>query len=527
MGSQEQLALLKRGVEDWNQWKAEKPKVNVDLSGVDLSNAALEGINLYQANLSGANLSSANLSETNLHRTDLSYAILDGAVLNEVDLSHANLSHADLSYVDLVATNLQCADLSHANLSHADLTSADFSGANLNGADLNSTLIDGDHIKIDAKWRLVLELVNEGGVGRDLNHVNLSYANLNHVNLNYANLDHADLSHANLDHADLSYANLSHADLNGASLVATQVRATNFTGASFTGACLEDWSINSDAKLDDVNCAYFYWKQNEKERRPSSGSFRSGEFILLIQKALETVDLIFADGIDWKAFFASFQELQAEFGDSNLSIQAIEKKSGGAFVICLEVPPEAGKGALESRAKELYEMKLQLLEERYRGELQAKDGQITVCQEWLKAERQDKKDMTGIVKTMAEKENQPTNQTTIHTQTVGVMHTGSGDISHFTQNINQNRDDITKLINSLCESAQSFPEKERQDAQGHLKDLEDDLKQPPNDSTPRRIKATLAALLTIAGMVAASTDFSNNVLEISNKLGIQLIQPHK
>ncbi|MBD2527263.1 hypothetical protein H6G86_33935, partial [Nostoc sp. FACHB-133] len=60
----------------------------------------------------------------------------------------------------------------------------------------------------------------------------------------------------------------------------------------------------------------------------------------------------------------------------NLSVQAIEKKSGGAFVIRLEVPPEANKADIESQAKALYEIKLNALEAIYHAKLQAKDEQI-------------------------------------------------------------------------------------------------------------------------------------------------------
>lgn len=104
--------------------------------------------------------------------------------------------------------------------------------------------------------------------------------------------------------------------------------------------------------------------------------FVPSEFQAFIQKAFSTVDLIFADSIDWQAFFQSFQELRSRY--DNLSIQAIEKKSGSAFVIRLEVPPEADKTAIEHHAKELYEVKLQFLEKRYRVELQAREREIEI-----------------------------------------------------------------------------------------------------------------------------------------------------
>jgi len=274
----------------------------------------------------------------------------------------------------------------------------------------------------------------------------------------------ADLSNADLRGMNLSGIKFSNANLSGVNFAQVQALGTNFMGAILTGACIEDWNTNSQTELDGVICEYVYLKQKQQERRPSSGSFKPGGFTALLQKALDTVDLIFADGIDWQAFFQSFQELRSQYDD--LSIQAIEKKSGGAFVIRLEVPAEADKAAIERQAKELYEMKLQLQEQCYRAELQAKE---------LEFHRQNSTNLIGIVKTMAEKE---TNQTTIHANNVGFVNSGSGTVTDFSQTIGNNIDDITKLITALRDSARTFPEAQREEALVHLEDLQEDLSKP-------------------------------------------------
>ena len=51
MANQEHLAILKQGVETWNQWREEHPDVILDLSDADLSEANLNGANLIEANL--------------------------------------------------------------------------------------------------------------------------------------------------------------------------------------------------------------------------------------------------------------------------------------------------------------------------------------------------------------------------------------------------------------------------------------------------------------------------------------------
>ncbi|MHC5827213.1 MAG: hypothetical protein ACYT04_67910, partial [Nostoc sp.] len=65
----------------------------------------------------------------------------------------------------------------------------------------------------------------------------------------------------------------------------------------------QDWNINFATKLNDVDCQYIYLRrrvhftEDDQKRRSSIGEFASGEFTKLFQKALETVDLIFTDGI--------------------------------------------------------------------------------------------------------------------------------------------------------------------------------------------------------------------------------------
>jgi uncharacterized protein YjbI with pentapeptide repeats len=215
----------------------------------------------------------------------------------------------------------------------------------------------------------------------DLRELDLSGADFSKTSMIGANLSGANLEGANLSKADLTDANLNRANLQSANLTAVQALSTVFTGANFTGACIQDWNINFNTRLENVKCNYVYLKSSSSsssfsERRPSSESFKPGEFSSLFQKALETVDLIFKDGIDWQAFFRSFQELRSKYSDQELSVQAIERKGTGAFIIRLDVPSEANKAAIESSARSLYEKNLELMEMRYHAELKAHDSEI-------------------------------------------------------------------------------------------------------------------------------------------------------
>ena len=336
MANKKHLKRLKQGVKVWNEWRERNPDLKPDLSGADFSKANLRGVNLSKTNLQGANFG--------------------GADLRRADLSYANLSGLE----NPIEKNIKDYSFWRVFLRDANLKEAILKGANLWGADLS-----------------------------------------------YAKLNKAELSRAYLCGANLNQASFKKAILREADLLTTFAIGTDFSHAEFTGACLENWNINSTTKLEQVICDYVYFRGSDdwlkpnkryryQERRPHDHdkNFASGEFTKLFQKALETVDLIFSDGIDWQAFLVSFQKLQVECGSSELAIQAIEKKSGGAFVVRVEVPADANKAEIEKYLKGEYEYQLQAIEEKYTLELNFKNEQLVTY-------RQHNTDLMEIIKLKA------------------------------------------------------------------------------------------------------------------------------
>ncbi|NEQ65839.1 MAG: pentapeptide repeat-containing protein [Symploca sp. SIO2D2] len=235
--------------------------------------------------------------------------------------------------------------------------------------------------------------------GLNLRGANLRGANLFGTDFIEADLTGADLREADLTAADLSQANFTGVDLREARLIRTQALATNFNQVRFTGACLEDWNIDPSTNLDGVICDYIYLKSKYvpeqklyllKERRPYNGNFEAGEFTKLFQKVLEPLSLVFRNGIDWQAFLTSFQELQIECSNHELSIQALENKNSGVLVIKLNVPNDANKAQIEQSFKH-----------KYRIAIQSKEENLTDSAEQLALYRQQSADITEIVKVMA------------------------------------------------------------------------------------------------------------------------------
>jgi uncharacterized protein YjbI with pentapeptide repeats len=63
VANEEHLAILRQGVNAWNQWREENPRIEPDLREASLYGADLRGADLSGADLSGAILSGANLRE--------------------------------------------------------------------------------------------------------------------------------------------------------------------------------------------------------------------------------------------------------------------------------------------------------------------------------------------------------------------------------------------------------------------------------------------------------------------------------
>lgn len=183
------LALLQRGIRDWNFARERKPDVKPNLQGCDLrevlakadrfASVQLAGADMRGANLSGLKFDEAVLVDASLagadltgavwqraralsdgdfylrymesHRMNLRAANLEGANLSRTTsqapcLTGTNFRHATLVDVDFSGSMLQgiCfdgADLRNANLRGASLTDATFEGADLRGADLSTATV--------------------------------------------------------------------------------------------------------------------------------------------------------------------------------------------------------------------------------------------------------------------------------------------------------------------------------------------------------------------------------------------------
>ena len=273
----------------------------------------------------------------------------------------------DKKYTLLRRIAITFAAFGGTNFHNADLTDADFTGAILKNTDFSQAKLTRTRfysnkkshcVKVDDTIladRDILNLLFTGNGRRK------SYTG---ANLRGANLRGADLKEANLKDADIREATFQGACLEWANLTQTQAMDTNFTNALMSGVCIEGWNIQSGTKLDNVDCRFVYLQENpkpgtdDKERRPSSGEFFSGEFTKLFADILNTVDLIFQDAIDWNALLKTLKKVQLQNEDTKLAIQSMESKGDGVVVVKVAVPGNANKEKIHNDFMQNYQVAL-------------------------------------------------------------------------------------------------------------------------------------------------------------------------
>jgi uncharacterized protein YjbI with pentapeptide repeats len=216
-----------------------------------------------------------------------------------------------------------------------DLSNIDFTGAQLANTDLRARKlyrtrfknveglergrVDNHYLDLD-KPKVQMLLTHGYSEEKDFRGINLQGAYL---------LD-ATMREYDFTSANLSGADLSEADLRDSIFVQTDVTGVDFTEANLTGICIENWNINSQTCFTNVRCDYIFRKLDSKgkptDRHPSDRNFNPREFESLYQEVGNIVELVFKEGVNWRAFAFTLQKLQLEDEGMGLELRGIEKR---------------------------------------------------------------------------------------------------------------------------------------------------------------------------------------------------------
>ncbi|NJO29656.1 MAG: pentapeptide repeat-containing protein [Richelia sp. SL_2_1] len=292
------------------------------------------------------------------------------------DEKYALVRNAAVAFAAIGGTSFRGADLTDANFTAAKLKSTDFRTAKLIRTCFHKTkLIDRvrpgtSYLQHSQIRQLILT-----GQGQD--------KNFNRLDLRGINLKATLLTDASFIGTDLSEACLQDADLSRAKLVQTQLDNTDFTGATLTGAYIQDWNITHETNFRGVKCEYVYMRLPTKEnpnplRKPDNNAevFSDGDFGDFIQPIFDTLDLYHNQGVDPRAIAISFKELAEKNPDAELEIVAMEKRGDDKFLLRAKTAPSADKSELSGQYFDTYNQIKGLPEREIQLLLAEKDNQI-------------------------------------------------------------------------------------------------------------------------------------------------------
>lgn len=246
--------------------------------------------------------------------------------------------------------------LNGTSFHYTDLTDVDFTQASLKSTDFrkaNLTRTRFQKVKMLDRVRPGQTYLQKAGVRQLLVTGQGQDKKFESQDLRGVNLQGANLADASFIGSNLSEASLQDTDLFRAKLVQTQLDRTDFTGATLTGAYIQDWGITTDTKFDGVRCEYVYMRLPTKEnpdplRKPDNRQevFAPGEFGDFIKPIFDTLDLYHAQGVDPRAIATAFKELAENNPSAELEIIAIERRGEDKVLLRAKTAPSANKSEL-------------------------------------------------------------------------------------------------------------------------------------------------------------------------------------
>ncbi|MBE8991994.1 pentapeptide repeat-containing protein [Nostoc sp. LEGE 12450] len=272
----------------------------------------------------------------------------------------------------------------------ANLTNTDFTAAVLKSTDFRNAILTNTRwhqVKMLDRVRPGLSYLQNLQIRQLLTTGQGQEKNFDRKNLRGVNLKGSNLADASFIGTDLSEANLQDTDLSRAKLKQTQLDGTDFTGATLTGAYIEDWGITTDTNFDGVKCEYVYMRLPTKEnpdphRKPDNRQevFADGEFGDFIKPIFDTLDLYHNQGVDPRAIAISFKHLAENNPEADLRIVGMEVRGEDKFLLRAKTAIAADKSQLSAEYFATYNQLKALAEQEVKALIAEKDGRIADLQ---------------------------------------------------------------------------------------------------------------------------------------------------
>lgn len=271
-----------------------------------------------------------------------------------------HVREAVLSISSLLATSFSGSILCKASFCRAKLKNSNFQAKNL------------DKILLSEAESLDLVMWGKSGLKdtrvQDLLSTRIGSRKIfEGCDLSRTDLSGIDFTEATLKKANLVRANLQETCLERANLALANVTEVDFTRARLSGACIENWTMDSSTIFKGVDCRYVYRREPGEDRHPRTGDFPQGGFERFYQVVLDTVELFFENGIDQSSFEKALSDLQLKYGGT--SLKGIEKYGENSFIVKLKTLEEIDKTALSQEFWASYSDALSRLEENHQRQL--------------------------------------------------------------------------------------------------------------------------------------------------------------
>jgi uncharacterized protein YjbI with pentapeptide repeats len=303
---------------------------------------------------------------------------------------------------------------------------------------------------------------------------------------------------------------LQDAILQDAILVKAQVLDADFSRATLSGACIQEWNINKNTRFVGVKCSRVYLKSTKQgnnfifsERKPDSGEFEDQDFEKWIDKLQETVDVILKGRFNSRAFGISLDKAAAEHEGLEHSRYSIESKGDEVYVVKIGVSPDADKPAIYQTITNNYNNELYIQGERANILLNSsKEVEIMEINNQNISAGRDIDMSTG-------------NRTTVGGDVTNSNLTLADANSQVSNSIQQLRDistdtsnELAKILTTLQKSITDEPalsESQKKQALEAVETIAEEGKKPPGE---RVLKFCSMAINALKGVTSTVTDAS-------------------